>query len=105
MGWVTMYMCSQACSGIATPLIRPSSRAHIPAQLTRTEVAMGPSEVSTAATAPRSSRTPVTLTPSSSRAPPARAPRARAWVTSAGLALPSPGIHTAPTRSSVRMSG
>src|SRR6476659_9018214 len=75
MGWVTMYMCSQAWSGIVTPLMRPSSRAHIPAQLTRIEVVMGPSEVSTAATAPRSRRTPVTLTPSSSRAPPARAAR------------------------------
>ena len=66
MGWVTMYMCSQACSGTVTPLIRPSSRAHMPAQFTRIEVAMGPADVSTPATAPRSIRTPVTFTPSRS---------------------------------------
>ena len=41
-GLVTMYMCSQACSGTVTPLMRPSSRAHMPAQLTRISVAMGP---------------------------------------------------------------
>ncbi len=105
MGWVTMYMCSQACSGIVTPLMRPSSRAHMPAQLTRISVAMDPAEVSTPVTAPFATLTPVTLTPSISRAPPARAPRASACVMSAGLALPSPGIHTAPTRSSVRISG
>jgi hypothetical protein len=39
------------------------------------------------------------------RTPPVRAPLASAWVMSAGLALPSPGSHTAPTRSSVRMMG
>ena len=77
-----------------TPLRRPSSRAHMPAQFTRISVAIGPWDVSTPATAPRSSRTPVTVTPSWIAAPPARAPRASAWVMSAGLALPSPGIHT-----------
>src|SRR5215470_7842285 len=49
MGLVTMYMCSQAWSGTVTPLSRPSSRAHMPAQLTRISVAMTPSEVSTRA--------------------------------------------------------
>src|SRR5712691_4548583 len=74
-GLVTMYMCSQACRGTVTPLSRPSSRAHMPAQLTRMSVAMGPSEVSTPATAPRSILTPVTFTFSQSMAPPARATR------------------------------
>src|SRR5712691_8608602 len=44
MGLVTMYMCSQACSGTVTPLMRPSSRAHMPAQFTRTSVMMSPCE-------------------------------------------------------------
>ncbi len=48
---------------------------------------------------------PVTLTFSQIVAPPALAPLASARVTSAGLALPSPGIQTAPVRSSVRIGG
>src|SRR3970282_1456541 len=53
IGFVTMYMCSQAWSGTVTPLMRPSSRAHMPAQLTRISVAMGPWDVSTAAAGQR----------------------------------------------------
>ena len=47
----------------------------------------------------------MTRTFSKMRTPPLRAPLARDCVMSAGLALPSPGSHTAPTRSSVRMIG
>src|SRR5215475_5870736 len=73
MGSVTMYMCSQACNGTVTPLMRPSSRAQMPAQFTTMSVAMAPSEVSTPATAPARRVTPVTRIFSSTRAPPARA--------------------------------
>jgi hypothetical protein len=48
---------------------------------------------------------PVTVTFSTMVAPPRRAPRASASVVSIGFVRPSPGIHTAPARSSVRMSG
>jgi hypothetical protein len=49
--------------------------------------------------------TDVTLMPSMIVAPPVRAPRASDCVRSVGFALPSPGIHTAPARSSVRRIG
>ena len=48
---------------------------------------------------------PVTVTFSTMVAPPLRAPRAIASVVSIGFVRPSPGIHTAPARSSVRISG
>ena len=105
MGSVTMYMCSQACSGTVTPLRRPSSRAQMPAQFTAISVAMVPSAVSTPLTRPSVTVTPFTSTFSKIRAPAARAPVASAWVMSAGLALPSEGIHTAPTRSSMCSNG
>src|SRR4029450_2286997 len=49
--------------------------------------------------------TPVTLTPSTMVAPLMRAPLASEIVRSVGLVFPSPGIHTAPARSSVRRIG
>src|SRR3972149_2795741 len=69
MGWVTMYMCSQAWSGIVTPLRRPSSWAHMPAALTTISLAMPPADVSPPATALPAGPTPVT--------PPAPPPRQR----------------------------
>src|SRR2546422_6708573 len=48
---------------------------------------------------------PVTVTFSTMVAPPLRAPFARASVVSIGFVRPSRGIHTAPARSSVRISG
>ncbi len=59
----------------------------------------------TPVTRPDALLTPVTLTPSTIVAPCIRAPRASDCVRSVGLALPSPGIHTAPARSSVRRIG
>ena len=56
-------------------------------------------------TRPLAVRTPVTFTPSTIVAPRCRAPLASDCVRSVGLALPSPGIHTAPARSSVRRIG
>jgi len=44
-------------------------------------------------------------TPSKIRTPRLRAPLASAMVRSVGLALPSPGSHTAPLRSAVSMIG
>ena len=77
----------------------------MPAQFTAISVAMVPSAVSTPVTRPSDTVTPFTSTFSRMRAPAARAPVASAWVMSAGLPLPSEGIHTAPTRSSVRSKG
>ncbi len=85
--------------------MRPTSRPHIPAQLTTTSHAMSPWSVLTPVAAPRSRRMPVTRTFSRMVAPPLRAPRASARVVSIGFVRPSPGIHTAPARSSVRISG
>ena len=50
-------------------------------------------------------RTPVTLQSSTRRAPPLRAPLAKAMVVSAGLVEPSSGKWMAPMRSAVFMSG
>ena len=66
---------------------------------------MSPWSVLTPVAAPRSRRMPVTVTLSMMVAPPWRAPRAIASVVSIGFVRPSPGIHTAPARSSVRISG
>ncbi len=64
-----------------------------------------PCAVRTPATRPCSMITPVTSMPSSIFTPRLRAPLARLMHRSAGLALPSPGTHCAPCRSSVRSSG
>ena len=89
--------------------MRPSWRAHWPPQLTTISALIGPSVVCTPVTrgpeGPSSVSTETTLVFSKMRTPPLRAPLASAWVMSAGLALPSPGSQTAPTRSSVRMIG
>lgn len=61
--------------------------------------------VSTPRTRPSLTAVPVTLARSTTSTPRRWAPRARAWVRSEGFALPSPGSHTPPTRSSVRMTG
>ena len=47
----------------------------------------------------------MTFTPSAIVAPPIRAPFASDCVRSVGFALPSPGMNTAPARSSVRRIG
>jgi hypothetical protein len=73
--------------------------------LTTISALMAPSVVCTPVTRPSLVSIAVTRVFSKMRTPPVRAPRASAWVMSAGLALPSPGSHTAPTRSSVRMMG
>ena len=89
--------------------MRPSWRAHWPPQLTTMSALIGPSVVCTPVTrgppGPSSVSIAVTRTFSKMRTPPLRAPLARDCVMSVGLALPSPGSHTAPTRSSVRMIG
>ena len=85
--------------------MRPTWRAHCPPQLTTTSAAIGPSVVCTPVTRPSFVSIDVTRVFSKMRTPLLRAPLASAWVMSAGLALPSPGSHTAPTRSSVRMIG
>ena len=54
---------------------------------------------------PSSSSKPVTATPSRSVTPAMRAPLARAWVMSDGLACPSVGRNAAPTTSSTVISG
>ncbi len=59
----------------------------------------------TPVTRPCVASTPVTLTPSMIAAPPMRAPFASDCVRSVGFALPSPGMYTAPARSSVRRIG
>ena len=88
-----------------TPPSLPISRAQRPPQLTTTSQETSPALVRTPATPPLTTVIPVTLTFSQILTPPVRAPRASAAVTSAGLAVPSPGIQTAPVRSSVRISG
>ena len=85
--------------------MRPTCRAHWPPQLTTISAVIGPSVVCTPVTRPSFVSIDVTRVFSKMRTPPLRAPLASACVMSAGFALPSPGSHTAPTRSSVRMIG
>ena len=66
---------------------------------------MSPRAVRTVVTRPRSRANPVTLVRSRIRTPRFRAPRARAWVMSDGLALASFGSQTAPTRPELSISG
>jgi len=77
----------------------------MPAQFTTTSHTMSPRSVLTPVAAPFCRWIPVTVTFSTMVAPPLRAPFARASVVSIGLVRPSRGIHTAPARSSVRISG
>ncbi len=77
----------------------------MPPQFTTVSQAIAPSLVSTPVTAPSRVRTRLTVTFSSTRAPPARAPAASAWVTSAGITRPSSGTTMAPARSSTGHSG
>ena len=51
------------------------------------------------------SANPVTRAFSTTVAPPIRAPLASDWVRSVGLTLPSPGSHSAPSRSSTCITG
>src|SRR3970282_1142559 len=55
------------------PERRPSSRAHMPVQLTTTSQAMSPRSVTTPVTRPSARRTPLTAVGSQVRAPPRRA--------------------------------
>ena len=77
---------------MVTPASSPSSRAHIPAQLTTYSASMSPRGVRTPATAPPLRMKPVTGTPSMIRAPRIRAPRASDIVTSTGFTRPSAGM-------------
>ena len=66
---------------------------------------MSPREVATPVATPSFWWIAVTRVCSMMRAPFMRAPRASACVTSAGLTLASSGSHSAPSRSSVRITG
>ena len=68
-------------------------------------MSIGPAEVRTARTRPRSTSNPSTLTPPWNSAPLADASRASASATSTALATPSPGTWIAPWSRSVRMIG
>ena len=102
---VTMYMCSAECSGTVTPASRPTALAHWPAQLITTSALMSPRVVATPVATPSFCWIAVTRVCSKMRAPFMRAPRASACVTSAGLTLASSGSQSAPSRSSVRITG
>ncbi len=77
---------------MVTPASSPSSPAHIPAQLTTYSASMSPRVVRTPVTAPSRWQKPVTGTPSMTRAPRIRAPRASDIVTSTGFTRPSAGM-------------
>lgn len=102
---VIMYWCSTETSGTLTPAMRPTSRAHWPAQLTTVSQRTVPSVVSTATTRAPSMRNPVTSTSSIIFAPCMRAPLASEAVMSEGLACPSVGRKAAPTTSETSISG
>ena len=86
MGLVTRYMCSAACSGTATPHMRPTSRAHMPAQLTTYSHSMSPLAVETPETAPFLRWMAVTLVSSKMDAPALSAAAAIAIAASPGTA-------------------
>jgi hypothetical protein len=92
MGTVMMCMCSAPSSGMDRPTLAPSSRPHMPAQLTTYSAWISPRSVETPVTRPFSTLTSVTAVCSKMVTPPMRAPLARAWVRSTGLASPSPGM-------------
>ena len=98
-------MCSAACSGTATPHMRPTSLAHIPAQLTTYSHSTSPLGVETPETAPSLRWMAVTLVSSKMDAPALSAAAAIAIATSPGTAWPSFGIYMAPIMSSVTISG
>ena len=88
-----------------TPHSLPISRAHMPAQLTANSHSITPRFVDTPVTAPSRWSMPVTTTSSNSRTPFVAAPAASAFAVCSGSASPSLGMWSAPTRSSVRISG
>ena len=100
-----MYWCCTETSGTSTPASAASARVHWPAQSTTFSQAIRPWSVTTARSVPSSSSKPVTATPSRSVTPVMRAPLAKAWVMSDGLAWPSVGRNAAPTTSSTCISG
>ena len=81
----------------------------MPAQLTTSSHSTSPAVVRTPTTSSTRPRRRVitcsTETPSTTRTPRSRAPRARLIVTSTGLTRPSPGTWKPASRSSVRASG
>ncbi len=77
----------------------------MPAQFTTCSVSTVPRSVTTPVTRPAAVRTPVTATPSTTRAPRLRAPRASDMHTSTGLARPSSATRKPASTSSVRANG
>ena len=90
---------------MVTPTWAPSALAHWPPQFTTYSHSISPRAVRTAVSRPRSVTKPVTLVRSRIVTPACRAPLARAWVMSDGLALASFGSQTAPARSPAYISG
>ena len=80
-------------------------RVHCPAQITTFSHWIVPSAVSTPVIRPFSTRIRVTSVSSKIFTPAIRAPLARLWVMSEGLACPSVGRKAAPTRSPISMIG
>mgnify|MGYP003693915355 CR=1 FL=1 len=78
-------------TGRSTPARRPTRAAAGPAAFTTTRVSTVPDAVTTAVARPPRTSIPATSTPSTMRAPSSRARRAKAFVTSAGPAMPSFG--------------
>ena len=88
-----------------TPAIRPSSAANMPAAITTASASMSPRSVRTRVTRPLSVSMSVTRVEVSIRAPPRRAPSARAKVSWEGSSQPSVGSQAAPSTPSVDISG
>jgi hypothetical protein len=70
--------------GTVTPAMRPISPANMPPAFTTTSQAIGPADVCTPRTRPRSTSIPVTRVPVMTSTPRDRAPAARASVSSDG---------------------
>ncbi len=100
---VTMYWCSTAAAGTRTPAILPTSRAQMPAALTRISQVILPWSVMTSVARRSLTVMPVTRTPSNILTPFMRAPFAKALHKLVGSTWPSVGMNAAPTTPSVVM--
>ena len=73
---VTRYWCSTTVTGNSMPAISPTWRAQSPAALTAISQPTSPWSVTTRVMRPSAILKPVTVTPSTTLTPPARAPLA-----------------------------